>query len=409
MCRISQVADGCGGGSRVKVSGDSDDFITGRTGVLEYERSLHSLAISNSSAEPWKNPFINQCIFGDNFRDYLSAMVLLRAATEHLAAGCRIRPADGIGRLMMMFGLSCLLVPSALSFHASAHLARVLPSRAGAAISMSGDRIPAKTGPSSTVSGNDVTGIGVSKQLHGAVVTTQAGQTVEVLAPGIVIVRGALSESEQKFILHETNKLGSRDVNGFATSGTNGRGRLYEQCKVVPDEFTDLAIQSSLIASASDAAMPACSPTHVLINKYSTSAGLLWHRTRGGGPNTHALGYTQDFLSFSPCPVTCSRVCGCVRLRKGDIYSNDGDGDMPVINLSVGASCKFGISLPIRGAELSESRYLQLHSGDAIIFGGPSRFIESDSNTLGPFHYCLQSYTLRSVPRVSTESERHSA
>jgi len=235
---------------------------------------------------------------------------------------------------MIMFGLSCLLVPSALSFHASAHLARVLPSRAGAAISMSGDRIP---GPSSTVSGNDVTGIGVSKQLHGAVVTTQAGQTVEVLAPGIVIVRGALSESEQKFILHETNKLGSRDVNGFATSGTNGRGRLYEQCKVVPDEFTDLAIQSSLIASASDAAMPACSPTHVLINKYSTSAGLLWHR---------------------------------------DIYSNDGDGDMPVINLSVGASCKFGISLPIRGAELSESRYLQLHSGDAIIFGGPSRFVK---------------------------------
>lgn len=46
----------------------------------------------------------------------------------------------------------------------------------------------------------------------------------------------------------------------------------------MPAEFTELAIRSSQVASAYDADMPACSPSHVLINKYSNAAGLLWHR-----------------------------------------------------------------------------------------------------------------------------------
>ena len=45
-----------------------------------------------------------------------------------------------------------------------------------------------------------------------------------------------------------------------------------------------------------------------------------------------------------------------------------------MICLSVGASCSFGVALPLAGE--SERRVVSLHSGDAIMFGGPSRFVE---------------------------------
>ena len=101
---------------------------------------------------------------------------------------------------------------------------------------------------------------------------------VETLAPGLVIVRGALSESEQRFVLRTTDELGARESNGFAAAGTPGRGRIYERCDELPTELSDFAIRSSQAASAVDPEMPACVPSHVLINKYTTAAGLQWHR-----------------------------------------------------------------------------------------------------------------------------------
>ena len=47
-----------------------------------------------------------------------------------------------------------------------------------------------------------------------------------------------------------------------------------------------------------------------------------------------------------------------------------GDGDRPIINLSVGASCVFGVR------DGRARRTIRLDSGDALIFGGPARFIE---------------------------------
>ena len=54
-----------------------------------------------------------------------------------------------------------------------------------------------------------------------------------------------------------------------------------------------------------------------------------------------------------------------------DIYENDGQSDRPVVNLSVGASCVFGIRCP-SGLE----RHVLLRSGDCLLFGGPCRFAE---------------------------------
>ena len=159
--------------------------------------------------------------------------------------------------------------------------------------------------------------------------------TVETLAPGLAIVRGALSESEQRFVLRTTDELGARESNGFAAAGTPGRARFYERCADMPAKLSEFAIRSSQAASAIDPDMPACAPSHVLINKYTTAAGLQWHR---------------------------------------DIYTNDGDADMPVILLSIGASCRFGVALP--SADKSKRCVVSLHSGDVLLFGGPSRFVE---------------------------------
>ena len=148
--------------------------------------------------------------------------------------------------------------------------------------------------------------------------------TVETLAPGLAIVRCALSETEQKLVLRTTDEL------AFAAAGTPGRARFYERCADMPAKLSELAIWSPQAASAIDPDMPACAPSHVLINKYTTAAGLQWHR---------------------------------------DIYSNDGDGDMPVILLSIGASCRFGVTLPPSARKSKRKRsVVSLHSGDVLLF-----------------------------------------
>ena len=204
-----------------------------------------------------------------------------------------------------------------------------------------------------------------TSQFDGKVVGAFQGTSVEVLAPGLLIVRGALSESEQKFILEKTHELGARTSNGFASAGTSGRGRLYERCELVPGAFSDIAIRTSQVATAKDVDMPACAPTHVLINKYFTKAGLLWHRPCTQGSNTRSIG----------C-VLHNRTHVHWRVHAGDIYSNDGDGNKPVINLSVGASCKFGVELPLVDTSYKQIIRVELHSGDAILFGGPNRFVK---------------------------------
>ena len=185
---------------------------------------------------------------------------------------------------------------------------------------------------SSTSTALSVSAPPANRNVHSKSVRPMA---VETLAPGLVIVRGALSESEQRFVLRTTDELGARESNGFAAAGTPGRARIYERCDELPAELSDFAIRSSQAASAVDPEMPACVPSHVLINKYTTADGLQWHR---------------------------------------DIYSNDGDADMPIILLSIGASCRFGVMLSSAGKR--ERCVVSLHSGDVILFGGPSRFVE---------------------------------
>lgn len=161
--------------------------------------------------------------------------------------------------------------------------------------------------------------------------------SVEVLAPGLVIIRGALTEHEQQELALKAQQLGRRRENGFLSSGklnaAPGRGRLYDQAKRLPPSFSRLCSRCVSAARNSDPAMPGCSATHVLVNYYTSAAGLLWHR---------------------------------------DIYANDGDGDHPIVNLSVGASCDFGVEASVFGPR----RTVRLRSGDALLFGGPCRYVK---------------------------------
>lgn len=152
---------------------------------------------------------------------------------------------------------------------------------------------------------------------------------VERVAPGLLVVRGALSVSEQKGLASAAQRVGAR--HGFAHGG-DGRGRIYDRVRALPSSFAKLCARAVRTACAADELLPSCEATHCLINIYRSQSGLRWHR---------------------------------------DIYANDGDGDSPIVNLSVGASCRFGVRLADGSV-----RKLTLRSGDALLFGGPSRFVE---------------------------------
>lgn len=192
---------------------------------------------------------------------------------------------------------------------------------------------------------------------------------VTVLAPGLVLVRNALSEPEQKQLATQAQRLGRRK-NGFRKAdGTYNadaaRGRIYERTTFLPRCFRSLCLRSVAVAMKEDEAMPSCEPSHCLINHYTSTKGLLWHR---------------------------------------DIYANDGDDDHPIVNLSVGASCLFGVE-----DDRGRTRKVHLRSGDALLFGGPQRFakhavlkvmLDETPAWMRPEDCCRLSFTFREARSV---------
>jgi len=172
--------------------------------------------------------------------------------------------------------------------------------------------------------------------------------SVELLEPGLVTIRNYLSEDEQKRMAACALTHGADNEKGFfevdeksgefKLNAEKTRGRIYDAITRFPAWLKDNGSSACELARAVDHSMPNMDCTHLLLNMYTSSEGLVWHR---------------------------------------DIYENDGKSDHPVINICVGASCRFGARhFDEAGMEGDREREVILRSGDVLIFGGKCRYIK---------------------------------
>ena len=145
------------------------------------------------------------------------------------------------------------------------------------------------------------------------------------IAPGFVKVPNLLTSKEEQI-------LGDlRNFRHMKKCSDKDRLRMYAPLTSYSALHQTCYARYLAEATSVDHNLPKCEATHLLTNVYTGSTGLKWHR---------------------------------------DIYENDGDEDFTIINLCIGASCMFEYEFN------SEIFQLNLHSGDAILFGGPSRFLK---------------------------------
>lgn len=166
---------------------------------------------------------------------------------------------------------------------------------------------------------------------------------VMVIEPGMVLIRNFLPDDDCRKLADMASQWGEQGEDGFFTktengskalnTGDAGRGRIYDNIKRFPPKVVGYCNQAVSMATEADTEMPNMVCTHLLLNMYTSSNGLVWHR---------------------------------------DIYENDGKSDHPVVNLCVGASCRFGI----KHEDDDPERVITLCSGDCLLFGGPCRLIK---------------------------------
>ena len=209
---------------------------------------------------------------------------------------------------------------------------------------------------------------------------------VEVIQPGLAVVRGALSSEEQVHLATYATSEPLKDRFFTPTGVPNSartRGRIFDAISTFPDAHRLAALSHGIIATAhaADATLRPVYPTHLLLLLYTAARGMGYHRDDG---------------------------------------DNDGDGDAPIVSVTIGTGCLFGVR--VGGALQSQSRtppstapvqgettpstpppttsgappqtcaqdgqgvpqsgdpdgrtvLLELRSGDAVVFGGPSRMV----------------------------------
>jgi alkylated DNA repair dioxygenase AlkB len=159
-----------------------------------------------------------------------------------------------------------------------------------------------------------------------------------LLEPGLVLLRSALSFTEQRRAAAAVWEASSGEHGFFlpdgSLSGPKGRrGRVFDAAHAFPslrDTLVPRCAEWVRAARAADGALPAHATTHVLMLYYKAGATLGFHR---------------------------------------DEQANDGSDDAPVVSLSLGAEAHFAW----RHAHADAAHVLALRSGDALLFGGPCR------------------------------------
>jgi len=198
---------------------------------------------------------------------------------------------------------------------------------------------------------------------------------VRVLAPGLVFIKHALDESEQKWLADYAMAAGHMPEKGWWISDASGarvlnsdagRGRIYEAIKHYPaPDLIEKLCQSFVGQARSKAArLPEMNPTHLLLLYYTTAEGMYWHM---------------------------------------DADDNDGDNDHPIVSVSLGNTAEFGYKLCGQAEQT-----ILLESGDVLIWGGPNRMLLhavhrvllGTAPSFLPFKDARVNFTFRDAPNV---------
>jgi len=170
--------------------------------------------------------------------------------------------------------------------------------------------------------------------------------TIQIIQEGLVLLPAALDWKTQLWLIEKSFEIGkstNTDTEGFyeerdgvmvLNQGT--RGRVIKEIGSFPEEFKTLVLNLLDKARQVDPSLPTMDPNTVLINYYNEKATFKWHKD-SEDPNL-------------------------VRTKQGK----------PIISLSVGQTAIFAYKKRYEDTDYAE---IKLHSGDVLIFGGPSRMI----------------------------------
>ena len=181
-----------------------------------------------------------------------------------------------------------------------------------------------------------------------AVAINPDAELPQVIFPGLVYIRNALSDESQIQIVrsvlaygHKSRKLwkqatGLQQQQWQLNNKNQGRGRIYDRLTQYEDHdnLSQLCTSLTEAARSVDPTMPNVEPTHLLTLYYTIPRKLGWHSDNG---------------------------------------PQDGASLQPVVSVSLGNDCDFLIKNPTNASDI---RTIRLQSGDAVLFGGPSRWIE---------------------------------
>ena len=165
------------------------------------------------------------------------------------------------------------------------------------------------------------------------------------IMPGVVIIKSVMDEGAQAKLLKVCLDVGyARWLldDGRLNAWRQRRGRLYDAVKRYPAELPRLCKELVEAAQTVEKTFPMADQTHLLMLYYTDL-------TRG-------LGFHRD---------------------DGKI---DGKSDAPVVSFSLGCACDFHL----KHHDKDPAMTVRLNSGDAILFGGPARYIMHAVRTMHP-------------------------
>ena len=162
---------------------------------------------------------------------------------------------------------------------------------------------------------------------------------MEIIRPGVVILRGVLTHDEQMRVIDIVQRHGGLTREDGDWNFFQKRGRTFDALSNYPQQDEQFIRDMfhrfrDKVSQAPNAEIPIVGLTHVLTWWYPDQKGMGWHRDGYGG--------------------------------------NNGDKDSPVYSLTVGNSCTFEWR-PVDDETTKESAIIE--SGDLIVFGGPQRMM----------------------------------